>query len=142
MGVISRMDNLSDRLRKRIDEMGITQKHAAKLAGISQQRMGNYVQGTRTPDIITLAKIASGLGVSTDWLLGLNLVGPLNDISPVLHRLLELDGMDSERAKVLSEVAQEAVKLLATLGDEGSYPAKAHLAAQAIWNSRPSAKPS
>ena len=136
------MTKLAERLRTRIDEMGITQKQASKLAGISQQRMGNYVQNTRTPDIVTLSKLAVGLGVSADWLLGLNQSGPINDISPVLCRLLELDGMDAERAGVLSQVAQEAVRLLSTLADEGPYPDRAHLAAQAIWNTRPSAKPS
>lgn len=140
--ISQRMEILSERLKMRIEEIGVTQIRAAQLAGISPQRMGNYVQGTRSPDILTLSKIAHGLGVSADWLLGLTDNGAINDISPVVRRLLELDGMSPERAIVLSEVAQEAVKLLSTLSDDAPHPAKAHMAAQAVWNSRPQAKPS
>lgn len=141
-GISKSMDILTQRLKLRIQEMGVTQARAAKLAGITPQRMGNYVQGTRSPDILTLSKIARGFGVSADWLLGLNGTGAINDISPVVRRLLELDGMDAERAAVLSGVAQEAVRLLSTLSDDAPHQAKAHMATQAIWNTRPSLKTS
>ncbi|WP_186265897.1 helix-turn-helix domain-containing protein [Sphingorhabdus sp. SMR4y] len=133
---------MGKRIKARIDEIGLTQKRVAELSGISSQRLGNYVQGTRPPDICTLAKIANALGVSVDWVLGLSEHGPGTDIEPVLQRLLVLDGMDEARAAVLSQVAQEALRLLNTLPDDVEHRAKAHLAVQAIWNTRPSSKPS
>lgn len=137
-----RMKTLGDRIKTRIADMGLTQKQAAAQVGISSQRFGNYVQDGRTPDIYTLAKIAKALDVSTDWLLGISENGERIDIQPVLTRLLELDGMKAEKALLLGEVAQEAVRLLSTLPDQAAEPATALLAAQAVWNSRLSSKPS
>ena len=137
-----RMKTLGDKIKARIEEMGLSQKDAAQAIGISQQRLGNYAQDTRKPNVIILIKIARALGVSTDWLLGVSDCGPVADIQPVVSRLLELDGMNAEKAQLLGEVSQEAVRLLSSLSGQANYPETAHLAAQAVWNSRLFPKPS
>lgn len=46
----------------------ITMKELAKSIGISEQGIGNYERGDRTPNIETLKKIAAALGINVDTL--------------------------------------------------------------------------
>lgn len=134
------MIDVGARIRQRIAEMGITQADVARALGISQQRLGNYVNGKRPPDIETLVKVAKALNVSTDWLLGINESAP-TDIKAVVLRLLELDGIPETRAQVIAEVAARALQLLSALPAEGDARTRALLAAQAAWQSKPPSKP-
>ena len=129
------MTNMNDRIRTRIDELRLTQREVAKASGISNQRLGNYVQGTRKPDIETLPRIARALSVTTDWLLGVSEAGPV-DILPVVQRLLELDGLAAERAGAIAAAVQEALRILTALPDEGDTVMRSRLAAQAAWQAQ------
>ena len=60
----------SERLKEIRIKKGLLQGKVAKLAGISQCNLCNYESGKREPCISILVKIASALGVSTDYLLG------------------------------------------------------------------------
>ncbi len=135
------MVDLSPRIRQRIDELRISQAEAARASGCSAARFGNYVSGTRKPDLETLVRIARALRTTTDWLLGVSEVVPI-DTKAVFLRLLELEGMPRERAVVLAEAADEALRLLSALPDEGDARTRAVLAAQAAWQMRSSSKPS
>jgi transcriptional regulator with XRE-family HTH domain len=135
------MVEMADRIKQRLAQLDLSQVAAAKAAGISTQRFGNYVQGTRKPDIETLPKIARALNVSTDWLLGISETGPI-EISPVILRLLELEGVDPERANVIAAAVQEALRILSSLPDEGDAGLRSRLAAQAAWQVRRSPRPS
>lgn len=129
------MDRVGARIRERLAELAMTQADLARATGLSTARIGNYVQGTRPPDIATLAKLARALQTSTDWLLGLSESRPL-DVRAVVFRLLQLDGMPEARASLLAEVASKAVQLLAALPGEGDNRTRAHLAAQAAWQTK------
>ena len=129
------MEQVAERIRRRIAEMSMTQVDLAKAAGLSPARFGNYVQGKRNPDIFTLAKIARALGVSTDWLLGVSEVGSV-EIKPVVLRLLELDGMPHERAEAIASTVQAALRILAGLPNEGDVHLRSQTAAQAAWIAR------
>jgi transcriptional regulator with XRE-family HTH domain len=120
------------------DELGISQAEAARASNCSTARFGNYVTGTRNPDLETLARIATALRTTTDWLLGLSDAAPV-DIEAVLRRILELDGMPAPRAAVIAQAAEEALRLLASLPSGGDAQTRALLAAQAAWQlkSRP-----
>jgi len=42
-----------------------------RLTGVHRQCIYEYVQGIKEPNLTSLAKLAHGLKVSADWLLGL-----------------------------------------------------------------------
>lgn len=133
--LIALMRGLSERIRERIAELDLKQTEAARLSGVSAARFGNYAQGKRTPDLETIVRIAKALRTSTDWLLGLNSAGPI-ELTPVVVRLLELEGLPSDRAHGIAAAVQEALRILTALPDEGDATMRSRLAAQAAWQSR------
>lgn len=138
------MDILAIKLAARIAELDTTQAAVAAKANLSTQRFGNYVQGTRTPDVATLARIAKALDTSTDYLLGLTDDADelLNSLEPILLRLFELEGLPPDRSETIVLIAREALRLLRALQDEGDAHSRSRLAAQAAWQIRSSLKPS
>lgn len=58
-------------IRELRKKKGLTQVELAEKVGISNVSLSNYERGTQMPDLITLAKIAVELDVSTDVLLGI-----------------------------------------------------------------------
>lgn len=135
------MIDVGQRIRQRIEEMDIDQADVARATGLSSQRLNNYIQGRRPPDIESLVKIAKALRVSADWLVGLSDAIP-TDSRTVILRLLELDGMSQARAEAIADAAARALQLLSSLPDEGEARTRALLAAQAAWQMRPPSKPS
>lgn len=62
-------------LRKRAEELGISNAEVARRAGLSERRYGNYVSGRREPDLATLVKIATVLATTPNDLLMDRLTG-------------------------------------------------------------------
>ncbi len=60
----------SDRLKTLRGEL--KQAEFARKVGIAQNTYSRYESGERIPDIEVLVRLAARLGVSTDWLLGLD----------------------------------------------------------------------
>ena len=56
-------------LKEKRLEKGMTQEGLAQSCGISRQRVTNYENGIREPDIETLKKLSSSLGCTVDDLL-------------------------------------------------------------------------
>lgn len=129
------MEHVANRIRRRLADMNAKQNEVAAAAGITPARFGNYVQGKRMPDILTLARIARALGVTTDWLLGLSEAGPI-EIKPVILSLLELERLPPERAEAIASAAQEALRILAHLPDEGGIALRSRTAALAAYQAR------
>jgi len=127
-------------VRERIAALNISQAEFARRCGLSPQRVNNYLNRGNLPDLTTLVLMAKALSVTTDWLLGLNEAGAV-EISPVVLRLLELEGVPHERASVIAEVVQEALRILSALPAEGDPGLRSRMAAQAAWNARPAPKP-
>lgn len=72
------------RLREVISKKKITQKAVADSIGVGRATIGNYCDGSRTPDAITVGKLAKSLNVSADYLLGLSdEETPINNFSLV-----------------------------------------------------------
>jgi transcriptional regulator with XRE-family HTH domain len=67
---IRSMAELSESLRERARELGLSHAEAARRAGLSERRYGNYVSGVREPDLRTLARIAEVLQTTPNDLLG------------------------------------------------------------------------
>lgn len=113
-------------------QLDMTQSDLARMLDASSQRIANYVHGAREPDLAMLGAIAHVLDTKTDWLLGINAVDA-PDISGIVHRLLELEGLPPERVRLIADVVQEALKVLTALPDEGDAHLRSRIAAQAAW---------
>lgn len=68
------------RLRSLIESRGIYVSVLADELGISHPTLHRYMNGSRTPDLPYVVKIAEFFNVSIDWLLGLN--GDKFDVLP------------------------------------------------------------
>jgi transcriptional regulator with XRE-family HTH domain len=64
-------ETLKRRLRQAIAESGLCQYEVAIKADVFTQMMSRYVNGKTLPSCLALGRIASVVGVTTDWLLGL-----------------------------------------------------------------------
>lgn len=64
-------DNFAARLRKSIENKGLTQSEVGKACGWqdSQSRIANYVNGISQPRLADLERLAEVLDVSVQWLL-------------------------------------------------------------------------
>lgn len=63
------MDSFGARLRMLREENHLTQKDIAKIIGITDNAIGNYERGTRTPDKDALIALSKIFNVSIDYLL-------------------------------------------------------------------------
>lgn len=135
VGASDAMDILAERIRQRIKSIGSTQAKVARLVDVSPQRMGNYAQGARTPDLPTLARLASALQTTTDYLLGVSDEANSAYIG-VFQRLLELEGLPSERIDVLAGTAARAVQLRDALPHDTDDDLRTRMAAHAAWHSQ------
>lgn len=63
------MELFATNLRRRAEELGLSNAEVARRAGLSERRYGNYVSGRREPDLATLVKIATVLATTPDRLL-------------------------------------------------------------------------
>ncbi|MGB3645016.1 MAG: helix-turn-helix transcriptional regulator [Mesorhizobium sp.] len=63
------MELFATNLRRRAEELGISNAEVARRAGLTERRYGNYVSGRREPDLATLVRIASVLATTPNDLL-------------------------------------------------------------------------
>ncbi len=63
------MQSFANMLRKRTEELGLSYAEAARRAGLSERRFGNYLAGIREPDLATFCRIAEALSVTPNDLL-------------------------------------------------------------------------
>ena len=63
------MEPFATNLKKRAEELGLSNAEVARRAGLSERRYGNYVSGRREPDLATLVRIAQVLDSTPDRLL-------------------------------------------------------------------------
>ena len=64
-------ESLHARLKAKMKEKGLSQRQLSLKTGISEAAICKYVSGARTPHIETIGKIAEVLGVTSDYLLGI-----------------------------------------------------------------------
>ncbi len=64
------MRDFADRLRHRATTLRLSNAELARRMGLSDQRLGNYLAGTREPDLEMLARLASALQTTPNELLG------------------------------------------------------------------------
>lgn len=64
------MDTLGRKIAKLLNEKNLTQKELAKMVGTTEVSIGRYVNDKREPSATMISDIANALKVSTDYLLG------------------------------------------------------------------------
>lgn len=64
------MRTLAARLRKRADELKISNNEVARRAGLSSGRYGHYIRGRSEPNFAILMRIAEALETTPDSLMG------------------------------------------------------------------------
>lgn len=57
------------RVSLRLKDLGMTRRSLGSAIGISESAVSRYVSAERTPNAMTVSKIADVLHVTTDWLL-------------------------------------------------------------------------
>lgn len=87
------MTSFGERYREALKFRGMSQAELSTSTGLSKTQLSRYGNNKRLPDVPSLIRIARGLNVTTDFLLGL---------SPVISN--ELDS----RSKILLKCYQEA----------------------------------
>lgn len=134
--ICARME-LAQRIVFAYTALGISQAEAARRCGMSAQRFGNYVKGNRVPDVSSLITIAEALQTTPDQLLGVS-VGGDAALTDILSRLLELEGVASDRARTIAEAVSVTHQVLKALPGEKDDPDRLRLAAQAVWTAQQS----
>lgn len=98
------MTVFSENLRRRADELEISNSEVARRCGLSERRYAHYVNGAREPDLGTLVRIAHVLKLTIDELVA----RPLDDVKPdrkslLIDRIaLALDGLPEETLDYLA----------------------------------------
>lgn len=69
------MEIFAKRLKERAQQLGISDREAARQCGLEERRYAHYAGNRREPDLSTLVQIAKGLGTTPNWLLGLDVDG-------------------------------------------------------------------
>lgn len=62
--------DITGRMSELLCERNMTQRDLASVAGITESAVSHYMKGDRVPRGVNLAKVASALGTTTDYLLG------------------------------------------------------------------------
>ncbi|MFG1364122.1 helix-turn-helix domain-containing protein [Xanthobacter versatilis] len=97
-------------LRRRAEELGISNAEVARRVGLSERRYANYVSGKREPDLATLVRIAEVLGTSPNSLLiasGSETASTAKDL--LRDRLMIASSRMDERLLEITVVQAEAV---------------------------------
>jgi transcriptional regulator with XRE-family HTH domain len=109
---IGPMKLFSTRLRKRAEDLGISNAEAARRVGLAERRYANYTAGEREPDLATVARIAKALETTPDYLLGFGETPDVGKRSKVISRMNSAAQMlpDSELELVTVQLEALAAK--------------------------------
>ncbi|MET3710378.1 transcriptional regulator with XRE-family HTH domain [Sphingomonas trueperi] len=133
--------NFGPRLAALIKAAGYRSARAFAIKGMGwpedsgAQRLANYLNKNRVPDLPTLVGMAKALGISVQDLLGLQAAtSPEGDGSrDILLHLLEIEGIDPARANTLASAFLAAQQLYRAIPEDESLEALARFSAHAAW---------
>lgn len=90
--------SIGQNIRKRRDEMGITQEALAEMVGLSTSYIGAIERGEKLPKLTVFIRIANALEVSSDRLLsGVLTVGNEVVASELSMRIARIPGEEQRR---------------------------------------------
>jgi transcriptional regulator with XRE-family HTH domain len=103
------METLARRLQERARQLGISNAEAARRAGLEERRYAHYVAGRREPDLVTLVRIASALGTSPNWMLGVSTITSDPELADFIERFVNAaNGMTKQEIE-LCVIQAEAI---------------------------------
>lgn len=73
------IEDWGERLRTRARELGLTDSDVARRVGLTQRRYSSYVNMSREPGFRDLLRICEGLGVTPNFVLGVDLPSAHDD---------------------------------------------------------------
>ena len=104
----------AERFKLLREERKLSQSEIAKNFDLSPSAIGMYEQGRRTPDPLSLKKIADYFGVSTDYLIGAtdirNIVGVVDELEQEFPEGIQVLRQASK--KLTPEEKKKMVKLI------------------------------
>lgn len=93
------MVEIKVRLKKALDERGMTLTELSNKSGINKGAISKYLHGTVIPKQSAVGVLAGALGVSPAWLLGFD----VNEDGSAVKAVLDLDVLTAEnKARVLA----------------------------------------
>lgn len=98
------MEIFAKRLKERGQQLGISDREAARQCSLEERRYAHYAGGRREPDLETLVRIAKGLGTTPNWLLGLDSEG---------KRPTKREAMVERITMAAKELPEEELRLVA-----------------------------
>lgn len=108
-----RMDTFAKNLRRRAQELGVSNAEIARRLGVSERRYAHYTRGDREPDLATLTRIAAVFHTTADELLGLVEQSMKSERDVLKARLITAADVFNERDFRLLVVATEAAATFA-----------------------------
>jgi transcriptional regulator with XRE-family HTH domain len=103
------MEPFAVRLRKRAEELEISNAEVARRVGLSERRYAHYVTGAREPDLATLTRIARALESTPNDLLGFGPEPRRSKRSILRDRLIAAANAMDDRALEIMAIQAEAV---------------------------------
>jgi transcriptional regulator with XRE-family HTH domain len=101
------METFAKNLKKRAEELNLSNAEVARRVGVSERRYAHYVSGRNEPDLALLLKIASLLRTTPNDLLGFDLRQPEPSKRAILFDRLIV------AAKVMKDVDLETTAIQA-----------------------------
>jgi transcriptional regulator with XRE-family HTH domain len=103
------MESFAIKLRKRAEELGISNAEVARRVGLGERSYAHYVTGAREPDLATLVRIARILETNPSELLGFGPEPKRSKRSVFRDRLLAASNAMDDRALEITVIQAEAV---------------------------------
>lgn len=103
------MQSFANMLRKRTEELGLSYAEAARRAGLSERRFGNYLAGIREPDLATLCRIAEALAATPNELLDVHPTAADGKRNPSRERLHAVIDALPQHALDLVQIQLDAI---------------------------------
>ena len=110
------MEGLTDRLKQRARELGLSDAEVARRAGLSETRYGHYVRGRNRIDLETLVRITWVLNTTPHAMMGLDAEGnpmpglPIAETSPRA-------GLTNRLTAIASALNDDDLETLVRLGE-------------------------
>lgn len=99
------MKELGDRLKLALKSKGMNQSDLARATGITTSAISRYVNTSREPTATMMRKICESLGVSSDYLLGID-----GDNFERLLVICKTAGLTTEQRMMLVKALSEDVR--------------------------------
>lgn len=98
------MKELGDRLKLALKSKGMSQSDLARATGITTSAISRYINTSREPTATIMRKICESLGVSSDYLLGID--GVLGNFERLLM-VCKTAGLTTEQRMMLVKALSE-----------------------------------